>query len=1266
MNPASGQNYKVTFKVVTGLGFSNFPTLSGNTNLVGSQFETVSNTITASAAGSLTTITNSESSVYGSAKTVGSTQSGSYTLTLNLNANLANPFAYVQFNSAGPVPDSSMCANSFSFTDCRVYNGINSLVVARSASSSTNSLVLASSATAITYPAGYSSNSANYTVTALVGSGSSYSRTSTVSRTQANLVPAVTTVYAQQDFFTSKKSGYNSVLVSTFQLAVAFAPSHLLQLIFSGVTIAGDCSVSIASNPSTRFMCLVAGSTISVYTNATFSSTSVQIAVFVGVTNPSADPTVRVRHYKSYASSGSYVALSDSVGTYSIDATDNSLNRMEKSRLLKLPFYPRMYTASNAPIRVRFKLNSNIAAEANQVLTLAHPRLAQVAAVGNVYCFLREYGSLDVLEDSTLLHMQGVKSTAGGTVLHLDAPRTAGLSAASYYELAVLPLLNSNVLAASVIDSGFEQVANFASVEFRAGAGSLASLQAVDVRRWHSYEGLGLINLNSIMTLTTYTNSETSLLINFQLNFASSAEFPGEVIDIILPDIPVASIDPGSVGLEPSCYLNSAFTTKAARQPVKCVLTQLNSYQNMAKLTIYNLGTFGNPSYFSLGIDKVTLPNLAAKSLLEDTYKLDVQIEYYKASSNTKYSAYFREVLVVQGLSASPTAASATYNQGVSQTRGDPVSNSISGIAWPSTAGANISSKMVFTFTGGQVALLADPASLAMSGQTLLFYFKKTLKYVYLAPAQGAGTVTFTLTGLANPHNYQASLYGSPQTTLALYSQYGLARTYSAPQPAFSTFTARNMLFAVQTNSPSFDTDLYAGAEGRVAYGPNMHVHFKLLLSIQESAASIGQLTLSRLQVAFTAGVKELAGCSFLLLDGSSPSSQSLCAVASANTVVIPQLGLLDVSQQWVLRVRGSFSGASVTFSTTVFTAAGVVEYSSSGSTASLTAGGFSSAMLVSLSSQSDNKYTRYYFESFIAKVYGAFAGGATMPKGFVHLTVPEGMVRLDSQYFSLGLSNDHFDSSTGANLRCQLLQQVGFRQFTVGRTGYCHKSSATVRLESPLGSTPAGSYLFQMDHANPTTSSFKVATPLSSNIESAVIWQAANTNAGLLAFNYPLPLTSLRTKTVNNLINDHDTIELEFAVPASTSASAASPFTSAELYCELAFASNYVSPDFGYAQAFASYGLDYQNGQSIPTHMLFNGLGRTGSAAILNEGSYSNKKEPVLFTFYLAGSLAASTTYNFKLPLLLNPGTAMLAYTLEMTVYRILSTNLAPITLFQ
>ena len=84
-----------------------------------------------------------------------------------------------------------------------------------------------------------------------------------------------------------------------------------MQVIYTGVSPNNDCFVTIANNPSTSFLCIVSSNIVNIYTNSTFSNTNVLISVLVGITNPSSNINARVRMYHSYASTSSFVTLSD-------------------------------------------------------------------------------------------------------------------------------------------------------------------------------------------------------------------------------------------------------------------------------------------------------------------------------------------------------------------------------------------------------------------------------------------------------------------------------------------------------------------------------------------------------------------------------------------------------------------------------------------------------------------------------------------------------------------------------------------------------------------------------------------------------------------------------------------------------------------------------------------------------------------------------------------------------------------------------------------
>lgn len=80
----------------------------------------------------LTSMTPTETSFYPSAVTVGTTFGSTYTLTGSWGGVLNNPYIYVNYRKAGPVPAATFCADSVKYLECRVYTRYLNLVVAKS------------------------------------------------------------------------------------------------------------------------------------------------------------------------------------------------------------------------------------------------------------------------------------------------------------------------------------------------------------------------------------------------------------------------------------------------------------------------------------------------------------------------------------------------------------------------------------------------------------------------------------------------------------------------------------------------------------------------------------------------------------------------------------------------------------------------------------------------------------------------------------------------------------------------------------------------------------------------------------------------------------------------------------------------------------------------------------------------------------------------------------------------------------------------------
>ena len=183
---------------------------------------------------------------YASATNVGSSFTGSYSLTGSWSGALSTPYIYINFLSAGPIPISNFCSDLNVFLQCRVYTNYLYLVVAQLKSTSAKSFTLSNSGAALLYPPSKTSL-ANYGANVYVGVGTwQYSRT--LSRTQSNLSPISATgifnVYADQ--YGSTKSSYQTNLYFSFDpngqyLYNSIQTGSKLVISWTGITTTTNC-----------------------------------------------------------------------------------------------------------------------------------------------------------------------------------------------------------------------------------------------------------------------------------------------------------------------------------------------------------------------------------------------------------------------------------------------------------------------------------------------------------------------------------------------------------------------------------------------------------------------------------------------------------------------------------------------------------------------------------------------------------------------------------------------------------------------------------------------------------------------------------------------------------------------------------------------------------------------------------------------------------------------------------------------------------------
>lgn len=200
---------------------------------------------------SLSTLTETPN-FYASARNVGSSFTGSYSLTGSWGGALSSPYIYINFLSAGPIPITNFCSNLNVFLQCRVYTNYLYLVVAQLKSTSVTSFTLSNSGAALLYPPSQTSLS-NYGANVYVGVGT-WQYSASLSRSQGNLSPISATgifnVYADQ--YGSTKSSYETNLFFSFNPSGQYLYNNIqtgskLVISWTGITTTTNCQVWVQS-----------------------------------------------------------------------------------------------------------------------------------------------------------------------------------------------------------------------------------------------------------------------------------------------------------------------------------------------------------------------------------------------------------------------------------------------------------------------------------------------------------------------------------------------------------------------------------------------------------------------------------------------------------------------------------------------------------------------------------------------------------------------------------------------------------------------------------------------------------------------------------------------------------------------------------------------------------------------------------------------------------------------------------------------------------
>jgi hypothetical protein len=159
----SGMSFSVKFKRIYGDSYP-IDIISGTSEYF-SMFTVTSNTLTFSGAnpsmGSPYVYgwNSLSDNLYSAAVNVGTKFTGIYSLSGDWNASLSSPYLYLNLYKAGPIPVFSFCSDSNVYFECRVYNKLINVVVARLKSTSVGSFAMTQGSDDLYYPFSQSSQS---------------------------------------------------------------------------------------------------------------------------------------------------------------------------------------------------------------------------------------------------------------------------------------------------------------------------------------------------------------------------------------------------------------------------------------------------------------------------------------------------------------------------------------------------------------------------------------------------------------------------------------------------------------------------------------------------------------------------------------------------------------------------------------------------------------------------------------------------------------------------------------------------------------------------------------------------------------------------------------------------------------------------------------------------------------------------------------------------------------------------------------------------
>ena len=913
---------------------------------------------------------------YASSVNVGSTFGSTYTITGSWSSNLNSPYVYLNYRKAGPVPADSFCSDPNIFYQCRVYSSRLNLVIAQIKSSSISSFSMSRGASDIFYPSAQSSESAKFSGYAYIGTSEwVYSRT--LSRSQSSLTPISSNNFnVYSDLYGSSRSTFaNNIIISMSPAGQTLfnnvGTGSKITVTFSGVTHKSSCQVWVQNEPAVELTCEVSSNTITVYSKYSDYTTSNNIFVTLGVTNPSSSSiTFYMKMYDYYYSSSLNSLTISTSTTWTIDTSYVSNVEIEKSRVLMYPFRSRIYSTANSPLRVRFKISTSsipYATSNSGLLKLIH---SEFAFTSDYLIKFRRYSSFtNMIQETQSVEFAPATYSSSGTTLNIYPPKSHTLTTSYYYELEIMPIgiqWSSCQSSGCVTQSGFRQT-NFDTISFltysNSGTPTLVNQQ---YQRLYEYEGTKKISLEEIYVLCAEP-TETSLYFKFNLNFTSANEYPEHYLEFIFWDLTDAAFTGYNKNDQIPCQLSDNFASISNREAPNCILAEADNVNGFIKVRLINIGTITNGLHW-MTLDDITLPSPTSS---DNTNKFDMSIRYMGAS-NVKYENLFREIFLIDGTNSTGVSALSSpsfSNPGTTQYGITGIVASVN-YNWPfDTTSSGYESKLSVNMNGGYAATWANIDNVNfvdVSGTyQLLWVNKKLNKFVFRVQSRSSGvSTTMNITALSNPFPYQQEVYNVDRNIeINFYNNYFHDRRQVLSQPAFSVFTKAVAIVNINQNLPSNTFDTYPSGND---FGTGAYALLRINAAFGETAANIMARDLNILDIEFTSGLTYLEECRVVRNTSQYVNPASTCQTYHDGSdwhIVIYHVKDSMVNADWWIQALATFSASSISYTSRLKASNGVVEYESP-YTVSISNYYDSSYSIPTTISWLNRKYVKNFFEN--------------------------------------------------------------------------------------------------------------------------------------------------------------------------------------------------------------------------------------------------------------------------------------------------------------